>query len=117
MAEIVTEFEMIGITDEHDNCRLFRTIKDLIDWFDDPNDIPAFAYVYEKAPFPDVDIDEVMEMVDCNYGDGFSYDCDPPSAHVEGLDELKEAINKFNERNQDMDLLWIENRKKKVRVL
>lgn len=86
----------------------FENIEEFLDCFaDEELEASNLEYVWccDKVPLANLDLDSILEDSTQEAYDGFEYD------DFKGLEELRAAIDKFNELNKDV-VSWTPNYKK-----
>ena len=66
---------------------------------DEETEVPEYAWACKKVQFAHVDLDRVLEWISESGWEDFSRD------DLNGVDELKAAIDRFNEANKDV-VVW-----------
>jgi hypothetical protein len=117
-AEKLTEWDGPVYCDGYgSNEGYFETVEDFLDQFEETYEefrnsepeknlkLPEYVWCCDSIPLANLDLDEILENSTQEAYDGFEY------SGFKGLEELRAAIDKFNEINKDV-VSWTPNYKK-----
>lgn len=86
----------------------FADVHELAEWLDDQeflaqgDDRPVFAFCCEEHPFPEINLQGILESA-CDDMDDDAYE------RLDGIDELEAACEKFREANKGVTSWYVDN--------